>query len=170
MPINIGKDEQGCFAQWGNQGHKYYYKCGNVGAREEAKKKALAQGVAIGEFAEQRISFDFDDVLNKASVREIAKRYIDRKVPVYVISARHHESNMWPTTDELGIPRTRVFATGSNKEKVQKVLDLKITKHYDNNESVIKTLGGIGELVKLSIHERFAAVIKFLRNDNSGIK
>jgi hypothetical protein len=50
MPVQLGSDNKGCFAKWGNQGHKYYYQCGNTGARERAKDKALAQGVAIGEF------------------------------------------------------------------------------------------------------------------------
>lgn len=51
MPIQINKDNQGCYAKWGNQGHKYYYPCGNQEKMIEAKKKALAQATAIGEFA-----------------------------------------------------------------------------------------------------------------------
>ena len=29
MPVHTGKDNQGCFAQWGSQ-KKYYYNCINV--------------------------------------------------------------------------------------------------------------------------------------------
>ena len=167
MPVQISRDDQGCFASWGPQGHKYYYKCGNALARKNARKKAVAQGVAIGEFAIEKISFDYDDVLSTAPVREIAKRYIKQGVAVYVISARHNADTMYDVTDKLGIPRSRVYATGSNNAKIQKVQDLGITKHYDNNKNVIKELDGKGELVQLSIHERFAAVIKFISNDTS---
>ena len=50
MPVQVGSDNKGCFARWGKMGHKYYYECGNTTAREGARDKALAQGVAIGEF------------------------------------------------------------------------------------------------------------------------
>ena len=36
MPTHSGKDEKGCYMQWGGQA-KYYYECGN----KEAKKKAV---------------------------------------------------------------------------------------------------------------------------------
>ena len=51
---------------------------------------------------------------------------------------------MLSTASELGIPESRVYATGSNSEKVQKVKDLNINKHYDNNADVIAQLDGIG--------------------------
>jgi len=46
MPTHTGKDKKGCYAQWGNHGHKYYYECGNAVAREAAKDKADKQGRA----------------------------------------------------------------------------------------------------------------------------
>lgn len=160
MPVQIGSDNQGCFVRWGDQGHKYYYKCGNRVARLNARKKAIAQGVAIGEFAGEKISFDFDDTLTRASVRETAKRYISKGILVYIISAKDNAQDMYYLTDRLNIPRSRVFATGSNNAKVEKIKSLGITKHYDNNENVIKQLGPRGELVKLSIQERFSEFIK----------
>lgn len=45
MPTRTGKDSKGCFAQWGS-GKKYYYKCGDKSARENAVKKANKQGQA----------------------------------------------------------------------------------------------------------------------------
>ena len=53
MPVQIKRDSRGCFARWGEQGHKYYYECGNALSRSQAKEKARLQGVAIGEFAEE---------------------------------------------------------------------------------------------------------------------
>jgi hypothetical protein len=166
MPLVRDKDNQGCFVKWGEQGHKYYYKCGNNLSRKFATKKALAQAVAIGEFIQDKISFDFDDTLSRASVRDIAKRYISKGTNVYVISARNDASVMYDITDKLGIPRSRVFATGSNQNKVDKIKSLGITKHYDNNSDVIKKIGSIGELVKLSTHDIFSDYIKFAKTYN----
>lgn len=47
---------------------------------------------------------------------------------------------------DLGIPLNRVYATGSNVNKIAKVKSLKIETHYDNNENVVKQLEGIGKL------------------------
>lgn len=49
-------------------------------------------------------------------------------------------------TDTLIIPASRIYATGSNKAKVEKVKELGITKHYDNNADVVKELGEVGVL------------------------
>ena len=48
----------------------------------------------------------------------------------------------------LGIPLSRVYATGSNTNKIAKIKSLKIETHYDNNENVVKQLDGIGKLFK----------------------
>jgi len=40
----------------------------------------------------------------------------------------------------------RVYATGSNVNKINKIKSLKIVTHYDNNANVIKELNGIGKL------------------------
>ena len=49
---------------------------------------------------------------------------------------------------ELGIAESKVYATGSNENKVAKIKELGIQVHYDNNENVIKELNGIGKLFK----------------------
>ena len=46
MPVKLGQDKKGCYAQWGKQA-KYYYKCGDEKARDNAKRKAHLQGAAI---------------------------------------------------------------------------------------------------------------------------
>jgi hypothetical protein len=52
MPVQLGKDKEGCFARWGFQGAKYHYECGDSDSRNEAKEKAYIQGIAIGDYAE----------------------------------------------------------------------------------------------------------------------
>ena len=48
MPVNTGKDKDGCYARWGEEGKKYHYECGNEKEKKEAKRKAIIQGIAIG--------------------------------------------------------------------------------------------------------------------------
>jgi hydroxymethylpyrimidine pyrophosphatase-like HAD family hydrolase len=99
----------------------------------------------IDKFAATKISFDYDDTLNTSRGKELAKKEINAGNTVYIISARSDKSPMLSVAKDLGIPESRVYATGSNKAKIEKVKELGITKHYDNNADVVKELGSIGE-------------------------
>lgn len=94
--------------------------------------------------AAEKISFDYDETLTTDKGMELAKRFISEGADVYIISARQQKDEMLNRAKELGISESRVYATGSNKAKVEKVKDLGITKHYDNNTEVVKELGAIG--------------------------
>ena len=54
MPVKQGKDKDGCYAKWGDAGFKYYYKCDSKSAETKARKRALAQGLAIGDFIDRK--------------------------------------------------------------------------------------------------------------------
>lgn len=150
MPLQyINKDGQ-CNIRWGDKGHLYPYQCDSETSKENAKKKALAQAVAIGEFIKEKISFDYDETLTRKNIQDIAKQYVDEGIDVYVISARHNIEPIYKISDKLGIPRDNVFAMGSNKGKLDKIKELGIEEHYDNNEDVVNSLGTIGKLVKLA--------------------
>ena len=97
-------------------------------------------------FATSKISFDYDEVLSTAKGKEKAAQLIKDGNTVYIISARGHKDGMLKTAQELGIPESRIYATGSNKAKVEKIKELRIDTHYDNNPDVIKDLGRIGQL------------------------
>lgn len=95
--------------------------------------------------ANTRISFDFDGTANT----DKGKKMIDDLVStigtdVYIISARHDNSGLLEFAKAHKIPVINVFATGSNKNKIQKIKDLGITIHYDNNQDVVDALPGIG--------------------------
>ena len=47
MPVQFGKDADGCFARWGEAGKPYYFECGNDAAQAAAAAKAQQQGAAI---------------------------------------------------------------------------------------------------------------------------
>ena len=107
-------------------------------------------------FATEKISIDYDDTLSTERGKELANKLIANGATLYIISARDNKEGMLSVAESLGVPGDMVFATGSNEAKVQKIKDLGITKHYDNNADVVKALGTIGE--KFSIQLSFGAI------------
>jgi len=93
-----------------------------------------------------KVSFDYDGVLSTERGKTLARLKIENGDDVYIISARRSIDGMLGTAKILGIPESRVYATGSNTEKVAKVKDLGIDTHYDNNPDVIAKLPGIGRI------------------------
>jgi len=113
----------------------------------EGKSNEQAYAICINKWnmaAENKVSFDFDDTLSTDRGQELAKKEIENGATVFVISARDSKEGMLDIASELGIPSSRVYATGSNQAKVEKIKELGIEKHYDNNSDVIKALGSIG--------------------------
>jgi hypothetical protein len=94
-----------------------------------------------------KISFDFDGTLSTKKGFDLAQKLISDGDNLYIISARNSKQGMIGTARRLGIAPDKVYATGSNAEKIKKVKELKIDKHYDNNTDVIKALGQIGKLI-----------------------
>ena len=100
--------------------------------------------------APKRVSFDFDDTLTTDKGKSLLEDEMSKGNTVYIISARQDETALDKFGARYGIPLSRIYATGSNKEKVAKVLELGIDTHYDNNSSVIEMLPGIGiDITKL---------------------
>ena len=115
---------------------------------DNMQRYAVCQSIYTNEkMAVDKISFDFDDTLNTAKGKELAKSFKDAQL--YIISARDNKTEMYKIADEVGIPTFRIYAMGSNELKVFKIKDLGIKIHYDNNIEVIKQLPGVGKLFKL---------------------
>jgi len=133
----------------GESRKEYINRCTEYLIKNEGKRAdqayAICNSQASEEFAiGQIVSFDYDDTLNTPRGRGLALHEIQSGSDVYIISARADKRRMLGLADELGIPHSKVFATGSNRAKIQKIKDLKVVKHYDNNEDVIDALGRIG--------------------------
>lgn len=86
----------------------------------------------------RKVSYDYDEVLSLQEYQDKAKQDIADGKIVYIISARQEVSGMRDTAKEVGIPESRIYATGSNKAKVEKIKELNIGTHYDNNTEVIQ--------------------------------
>ena len=109
-----------------------------------------------------KVSFDYDDTLSTAKGKELAQKEIEGGSTVYIISARDSKEGMLSTANELGIAESRVYATGSNENKIAKIKELGITRHYDNNADVIDALGSVGQ--------KFDVIVKDLPNYVKQIK
>jgi len=110
------------------------------------------EAFAIGE----KVSFDYDDTLNTHRGRGLVMHELNSGSEVYIISARHTKDGMLALAKELGIPASRVYAEGSNQKKIQRVKELRIDRHYDNNEDVINELGRIGKQFSCSCLDAYA--------------
>lgn len=112
--------------------------------KDNEQAVAICDSMWEQHFAAPKVSFDYDDTLSTDRGKEMAKRAIASGNTLYIISARQYKEGMLSVAKELGIPESRVYATGSNKAKVEKIKELAISKHIDNNADVIKELGAIG--------------------------
>ena len=95
-----------------------------------------------------KVSFDYDGTLSTSKGKELAKKEKERGNTLYLISARSKAGiQLYKDCQEVGINRDNIYLTGSNKAKVEKIKELGIERHYDNNKDVINELGSIGKLV-----------------------
>lgn len=122
---------------------------------KEGKKKAIAQGVAItggdGELsrlnrfksllAVKKIGWDFDGTISTTRGQNLFKSLSGT---MYIITARNHPSpDVFRISDRLGVPRSRVFFTGSNQNKAEKIKELGLDIFYDNNPDLHRMLPSI---------------------------
>lgn len=127
------------------------WKIGSGECQYDTKEKAIEVWQAIiasGAYGALKVSIDYDDVLSTDKGKELAKRLISEGVTLYIISARRDNEGMLGVAKDLGIPQSRVYATGSNKAKVEKVKELGISRHYDNNPDVIAEVNKISKGIK----------------------
>ena len=110
--------------------------------KTEYTDEAQRYAVCVMQFAPERVSFDWDGTGSTKKGKELIQSFIDKGAEVYIITARRSDSGI----KFEGIERSHIIATGSNKAKVEKIKELNISIHYDNNKDVIDLLGSIGRL------------------------
>ena len=138
MPVKECQDNGKPGFKWGNEGKCYVYDPKNEGSKRNAKKKATAQGLAIGDIKLEglRVSFDYHDTLTTDKGKKLLEKEITDKNLIYIISAAQDINELLPFAEKYGIRKDRVFATGSNQKKVDKIKELGIVRHYDNAQQV----------------------------------
>lgn len=113
------------------------WRVGSSACIYDTKEKAIKAYQAIlaqGKMAAPKVSLDYDGVLSTDKGKKLLKKLLSEGVDVYVISARRDEMNV------EGLPPSKVYATGSNKQKIETIKRLGIDTHYDNNPDVINQL------------------------------
>ena len=155
MPVKECQSEGKPGYKWGDEGKCYTYSPNNEPSKNKARKSAILQGIAIGDYDMEglKVSFDYHDTLTTPKGKELLTKEMGEKNTIYIISAAQHKSELLPFAKKYGIPEGRVYATGSNYNKVEKLKELGIVRHYDNSQQVIdiseKTEGLKTEIVKI---------------------
>ena len=109
---------------------------------------------------ENRVSFDFDDVLSTPEGQIRAKRYVDAGYNVYIITRRQKNVGepVYKIADKVGIPRNNIYFTGGAL-KYDTVKRLKIAKHFDNNQN---------ELDRINENVPGVETVKFASKEEQG--
>jgi hypothetical protein len=138
MPVKECQSEGKSGLKWGGRGKCYTYTPNNEGSRRKAKKSAIAQGIAIGDIKLEglRVSFDYHETLTTDKGKSLLEKELKDNNLIYIISAARDVEELLPFAEKYGIRKDRVFATGSNQNKVDKIKELNIVRHYDNAQQV----------------------------------
>jgi hypothetical protein len=122
--------------KWGNEGKCY--------PGDNGKKKAIAQGIAVegDKFAGTKVSVDYDDTASTEKGKELLKRLLSEGKDVFIISARGDKATIVNALKDY-LPASKIWATDSNKMKVEKIKSLGIRTHYDNNSNVIDDVNNL---------------------------
>lgn len=116
----------------------------------EGKSQDEALGKCYGMWEQEfvigdKVSFDWDETLTDPDSIPLLENELRRASLIYIISARQSVSeSMRRFASKYNIPSSRIYATGSNSEKINKIEELGINRHYDNNADVISKLGKKG--------------------------
>lgn len=94
-----------------------------------------------------KVSFDYDGTLTLYKVQLMAHDRVEKGDDVYIISARSRPTPLFRMAESIGIDKSKVFAVGSNIKKIEKVKELGIDIHFDDNPRVIELLGDIGRQI-----------------------
>ena len=93
----------------------------------------------------EKISYDYDGTASTKRGKDKIHNDLMLGYDIYIISARNSKDEIVADLKDLAIPLSKIYAVGSNQNKIQTIKRLGITKHYDNNPEVIKQLGTLGE-------------------------
>ena len=81
MPVNSCSNSGKPGFKWGDQGHCYTYEPNNNASKKDAKKKAIAQGLAIGEIGKNHIDDESLDSLLKSLKEWFKEKWVDISRP-----------------------------------------------------------------------------------------
>ena len=88
-----------------------------------------------------KVSLDYDGTLSTEKGQQLALRLKGEGHKLYIVTARSKTDALpvYTIADRIGIPRDNIYFT-NGQSKWQKLVDLGIKRHYDNNPNVIKDI------------------------------
>ena len=111
---------------------------------DDDQAAAICYSTYEEKFALDRVSFDWDEMLTSDIGRSMFLVEFRAGNVLYIISDKTRVDNdMLRFAQKYNIPGTRVFAVGSDINKVNKIKELGIVRHYDNNPQVIRDLPNV---------------------------
>lgn len=97
-------------------------------------------------FERDKVSFDWDGTLTTSDGIKQLENELRRGNLIYIISARSlMNDDISRLSNKYRIPGSHIFLTGSNVRKVEKIKELGIVRHYDDNPNVLNELGRVGQ-------------------------
>jgi len=104
-------------------------------------------GLSKDKFA--KISIDYDDTLSTQRGKDLARRLINEGNDLYIVTRRQksQSNDVYRDAQSVGIPRDRVFFT-EGRLKWQKLKDLGIQRHIDNNPDEIDAIKKNAPLIR----------------------
>lgn len=113
---------------------------------EQEQRIAVCRYASLEKLASEKISFDYDGTFSTQKGFDMASKLVEDGADVYIISARQEKDGMLARVNKAHILFSKVYATGSNQAKIDKIKELGIDVHYDNNKNVVDALPNVGRL------------------------
>ena len=105
MPIKSCQTDKDPGFKWGDAGKCYTYTPKNEGSKRNARKKATAQGIAIGDVKLEglRVSFDYHETLTTDKGKSLLDKELKDNNLIYIISAAHDVEELLPFAEKYGM-------------------------------------------------------------------
>ena len=114
-----------------------------------------------------KVSFDFDDCLDKKSVQKFCKELVDKGVEVWIVTSRpknpreffqsgdfqiwSNEDDLYPIAESIGIPRDRIVFTEHDPKAWWFQNNSDFIWHLDDNPKEIKLIHQLTDVIPISV-------------------
>ena len=104
-------------------------------------KPSTVRNLGLAKESFDKVSLDYDGTLSTEKGQQLALRLKGEGHKLYIVTARSKTDALpvYTIADRIGIPRDNIYFT-NGQSKWQKLVDLGIKRHYDNNPNVVKDI------------------------------
>ena len=104
-------------------------------------KPSTVRNLGLAKESFDKVSLDYDGTLSTEKGQQLALRLKGEGHKLYIVTARSKTDALpvYTIADRIGIPRDNIYFT-NGQPKWQKLIELGIKRHYDNNPNVLKDI------------------------------